>query len=458
MSLPLPFGHGLVGRADLPIPEWLFAWGAAIVLAVSFAALALLWRTPRLENERGRPLPAGLARPLTSPVLEVLCGAIGLGLLFLVLWSGFSGEQLPSGNFAPTFVYVIFFVGLVPVSVLLGDVFRLFNPWRAGGRAVSWLATRAAGGPIPAPLAYPERLGHWPAAAGLAAFVWLELASVDGDLPRNVAIAATIYTGVTWAAMAVFGVDAWIRRGEAFSLYFGLFARLSPWQRDGRTLRLRPPLAGAPRFESVAGSVAFLGLMIGGVTFDGASEGPLWSDRGPRIASWFEDTLGFSSTRAIEAAQTVGLVVAVALVLLFYRVGCGGARRQGQTAGEVMRAFVHSLVPIAFAYVVAHYFTFLVTQGQAIVALASDPLGRGDDWFGTAGTEVDYGVVSATATWYVQVAVVVIGHVAGLVLAHDRALVMYEDPRGAARSQYWLLAVMVGFTTLALWLLSQANG
>ena len=440
--------HGLVGRADLPIPEWLFAWAAAIVLVISFAALAVLWREPRLEDAPRRPLPGWLSRAVTSPLVALVCGAAGVLLLMVVLWSGFEGEQLPANNFAPTFVYVIFFVGLVPVSVLFGDVFRAFNPWRAAARAVAWVATRAAGGPVPAPFSYPERLGRWPAVAGLVLFAWLELASVDGDMPRNVAIAAAIYSAVTFGGMALYGVDAWIARGEAFSVYFNLFSRLSVWEREGRELFTRPPLAGAPRLDPLPGTVAFVGVMIGGVTFDGASEGPLWNDRGPRIAGWFQDQLGLSTTLGIEASATVGLLLAIALVLLFYRLG----------AKADARAFVHSLIPIAFAYVVAHYFSFLITQGQAIVALASDPLGRGDDHFGTAGWGVDYSVVSATAIWYVQVGVVVIGHVAGLVLAHDRALVLFEDPKRAARSQYWMLAVMVGFTSLALWLLSQANG
>jgi hypothetical protein len=121
------------------------------------------------------------------------------------------------------------------------------------------------------------------------------------------------------------------------------------------------------------------------------------------------------------------------------------------------RRFVHSLVPIAIAYVVAHYFSLLMYQGQAMAYLVSDPLGNGSDLFGTAARTIDYSLVSATGVWYVQVGALVLGHVAGLALAHDRALVVYDDdPRDATRSQYWMLAVMVAFTSLGLWLLSAA--
>jgi hypothetical protein len=125
--------------------------------------------------------------------------------------------------------------------------------------------------------------------------------------------------------------------------------------------------------------------------------------------------------------------------------------------GTLRRAFVHSLVPIALVYVAAHYLTFLLFEGQAIIYLASDPFGQGWDIFGTSKSAIDYGLLSQNAQWYLQVALVVLGHVAALVLAHDRALAIYNDARTAVRSQYWMLGIMVGFTTLALWLLAQAG-
>jgi hypothetical protein len=152
----------------------------------------------------------------------------------------------------------------------------------------------------------------------------------------------------------------------------------------------------------------------------------------------------------------LGCVAAIAAVFL---LGILGARTAGGGFSELTlaRAFVHSLVPIALVYVGAHYLTFLLFQGQALWPLASDPLGRGWDLFGTAGAAIDYTLIGATVTWYLQVAFVVAGHAAGLTLAHDRALTLYAKPEDAVRSQYWMLAVMIGFTSLALWLLSQAN-
>ena len=453
----LAHGGGL-GRSDLPIPDWLFGWAAAMVLVVSFVALAVLWPEPKLQRERWRPLPGALGRVLGSRPLEIACGAIGVFLLGVVVYTGLEGTQSSSANFSYTFVYVVFWLALVPASVLFGDVFRAFNPWRAIGRSVGWIASKAARGALPAPLTYPERLGHWPAAAGIFAFAVMELVVSSGDQPDTVAIATLVYSALTFVAMALYGVDTWSSRGEAYSVYFNLFSRLSPIETRDRIVGLRLPLSGLAALKAGAGTVPLLAVMIGSVTFDGASEAPLWTGIAPDISELFQD-IGLSPQHALELTFLIGLAGAVLLVYGFYMLGIVGAKSVGGgfTTERLSRAFVHTLVPIALAYVAAHYFTLLLFQGQAVEFLASDPLGDGSDLFGTADSQIDFTLIGANATWYWQVGFVVAGHVAALTLAHDRALALYDDAKLAVRSQYWMLAVMVGFTSLALWLLSQAN-
>lgn len=451
--------HGLAARSDLPIPTWLFGWAAALVLIVSFVALATLWPKPRLQEDSWRPLPGGFSRVLTSRVLEILCGAIGVFVLGVVIWSGLRGIENALQNFAPTFVYIIFWLGFLPLSVLFGDVFRAFNPWRAIARTVAWVAQKAAGGPLPPPLAYPERLGRWPAMLAIVAFGWLEIAASGGDEPSNVAIATLVYSTVTFIGMALYGVEAWIERGEGFSVYFNLVSRLSVLERRGDRIGVRRLLSGLPSWQPVAGSVAFIATLIGTVSFDGFSAGPTWNSVLPDIAGVFE-SIGLSPVRSLELAFGGGLIAAILITYGFYRLGAWGAHSAGGgfSTRKLVRLFVHSLAPIAVVYAAAHYVSFLLLQGQGIIALASDPLGNGSDYFGTAGTAVDYGLIGANTFWYIQVAFVVCGHVAALVLAHDRAIATYEEPKIASRSQYWMLMVMVGFTSLALWLLSQASG
>jgi hypothetical protein len=449
--------HGLAGRADLPIPEWLFAWAAAVVLIVSFAGLAVLWRSPQLEEQNGhRLLPEGFSRAVVNRATDTAAALLGVALLVLVVWSGLAGVQTPQDNFTPTFIYVVFWVGLVPASIVFGDVFRAFNPWRAIGRAAGFLVGRSTGRAQPL-LRYPERLGRWPAAAGLLGFAWIELAHSSGAQPRTLALAALVYTTLTLIGIMCFGTEAWISRGEAFSVYFGLFARMSPLTvKDGR-LALRRPLSGISTLEPLPGTVALLIVMIGNVMFDGASEGEPWVDVAPDIEAFFVD-LGLSNGIALELTSSVGLALALAVVAVIYAVGVNGVHAiDRRPAAAVARAFVHTLVPIAAVYVLAHYFSLLAYNGQAIAFLLSDPLGKGWDLFSTAGGKIDYGVVGATAIWYVQVGVLVLGHVCSLALSHDRALVLYGRANTATASQYWMLAVMVAFTTMGLFLLSQAN-
>jgi hypothetical protein len=447
--------HGLVQRENLPIPQWLFGWAAALVLVASFFALAVLWPRPRLERRPWRPLPGG--RLLGSRAWDVLLGLAGIALLAVVIVAGYAGGGSALDNLAPTFVLITFWVGLVFASILLGDVFALLSPWRALGRATGWVVRRL-GHREPRHLAYPERLGRWPGALALLAFTWIELVSGWGDQPDVLVTAALGYSALTLLGQGVFGVDTWSRRGEGFGVYYNLFSRMSVWERRDGILGIRPPLGGLPPLERLPGTVGFVIVMIGTVTFDGLAQGPAWRAlRGQLVDLLLNAGVGVLS--APRWADTLGLVVTVGLIGGFYRMGIGGARSVGGEHDEatLRRAFVHSLVPIAAAYVAAHYISFLLFEGQAIVYLASDPFNRGWDLFGTASRAIDYGILGTDATWYLQVAFVVAGHVAALVLAHDRALALYGDAKLALRSQYWMLAVMVGFTSLALWLLAQAG-
>jgi hypothetical protein len=439
--------HGLVQRSNLPIPEWLFGWAAAIVLVISFVALAALWPKPRLEDSPSwNPVPGGAA--LGSRPVEIVCGAIGVGLLVVVLLAGYVGSGVALDNFAPTFILITFWVGLVFASAIFGDLFKAFSPWRAIGRLLPSEGLRP----------YPEQLGRWPAATGLLIFTWIELASGWGEEPALLVTAALGYTVLTLAAQVVFGVETWTRYGETFAVYFGLFARISPFETRERVVGVRPPLSGLPHLEPAPGTVALISVMIGTVTFDGLSQGRLWKDLAVDLTD-VATSLGIPITDAPKFVATIGLVACVVLVALFYRAGIAGAHSVGGdiSAQRLRRAFIHSLVPIAMVYVAAHYLTFLLFEGQAIRYLASDPFGQGWDLFGTASAAIDYSLLSQNGAWYAQVGFVVVGHVAALILAHDRALVLYDDAKLAVRSQYWMLAIMVGFTTLALWLLAQAG-
>jgi hypothetical protein len=457
--------HALIGRKDLPIPAWLFAWGASVVLIVSFFILSFAWHRTRFEDDDWHPVSERLSRALLNRFTDYLCGALGVFLLGVSVWTGLYGVGTPDLNFSLTFLFVTAWIGFVLVSVAVGDVFRAFNPWRAIARAVRTGLRLLTGQEQSAPLTYPERLGRWPAAAGVVIFVWLELVSgtsgfqAVGVQPRTAAIAVLLYTAYTLGAMALFGIEKWLERGETFSVYFGMFSRLSAVEVRDRRLGVRRWLSGTTGWAVVPGSLAIVLVTIGGTTFDGAQEGVLSSpisSVGHRLID-----LGLGDSLALKVDETAWLLVTLLFVTCIYWLGIRGMHlvRGSPSTRELGTRFAHTLIPIGLAYVTAHYFSLFVFQEQAqFTYLLSDPLGNGSNYFGTVTSTIDYSVLSPTVVWYVQVGALVAGHVTGLVLAHDRAIAIYGDSRKASLSQRWMLLVMVGFTCLGLFLLSQSNG
>jgi hypothetical protein len=460
----LPLAHALAARQDLPIPAWLFAWGASLVLIVSFFALSVAWRKARFEEERWRPFGGGLSGVLTSPPMQVLCGFLGVFLLGVAIYSGLRGTEAPDRNFALTFLFVTAWLGFPIFSAFLGDIFRPFNPWRAVGRAAG-AGFRAIAGQPPAHLAYPDALGRWPAAIGLVAFVWLEVVyGASGGVavgldPHAAAVAALIYSAYILAMMALFGVERWCETGEIFSVYFGMFSQLGSFGVRGGRLGVRRPLAAAGRWAVVPGSAAVVIASIATTSFDGAQEGA-FKPAIERVFDWFADS-GVGLTTSLRLTDTIFIVLCFAGVALVYGLGVRGMRTVpgAPPLAKLRTGFAHTLIPIALAYLLAHYFSLFVFQEQAqFTYLLSDPLGTATtDLFGTASGGIDFTILSSNAIWYVQVGALIVGHVLGLTLAHDRALVYWPDYRQATRSQYWMLAVMVAFTCFGLYLLSAAN-
>jgi hypothetical protein len=450
-----PLAHGIGGVRDLPVPESFFFSAAAIVLVVTFVALGSLWRRPQLERRAGgRPLPVGLERVLRSRALRVVCGAVSVGLLVLTLWSALWGTIVPIENFAPTFIYVTFWLGLPLLSVVFGNVWRVLSPWRAIADLAVWALER--GGREARPLLeYPERLGRYPAAAALLAFVALELAHPRPDDPRVLGIATALYTYWALAGMAVYGREAWTHGGEGFAAAFGLLARGAPFADSGGRLVVRWPLTGLGGPERAIGTLAVVAVLLGSTSFDGFSRTSAWQDL---LAEVRERLVGSASGRidlTLGLVNFAGLLAFCALVALAYAAAVAVARRLVRAPRSLVPEFVLSLVPIAFAYTVAHYFSLFVIYTQYMVPLLSDPLGRGWNLLGTADYTPDVAVVSPETVWYVQVGALVVGHVAGLAVAHDRAVALFPRREDALRSQYPMLALMVLFTVGGLWLLSR---
>jgi hypothetical protein len=453
----MPLAHGIGGVRDPVIPDWLMYYGGALALILSFVALGVLWRKPILEGrERGRPLSERWQRLILWPGWRIVLGGLSVALLVIVWLAAFVGKPDAGDNFAPTFVWVIFWLGLVPLVVVFGNLWSVLSPWRAAADAVAWAWEKTGRSWEPA-AQYPERLGRWPAAILLLAFATLELAYPRAAEPRTLALAIVVYSWVTWAGMLVYGRRAWVENGEAFHVYFGLLGLISPFSVQeidgGQKVTVRPPLAGLATRDLPPGTAVFVIVMLGSVAFDGLSRATWWQERlynlearyivdSPRRADLV--ATGFNFLGIVAATIVIGLAFVLATLL---------ARRIGGVEYGLGRVFAASLVPIALAYAVAHYFTLLVNQGQYAIALASDPFGKGWDLFGTTDFQPSL-FNSPNAIWYIQVGVLIVGHVLGLSLAHDRAVAIWGSARTAIRTQYAMLSLMVLYTCVGLWLLS----
>ncbi len=317
------------------------------MLVLSFLALGALWKKPQLERRSaGRPLPAGLERFLRSRALRALLGLVSAGLLTLVFLTALIGEPSSALNLAPTFVYVIFWLGLVPVQLLLGNVWPALNPWLAFATGANWVWEKLGQRWSP-PLAYPDRLGVWPGAFLLFCFAALELAYAEPASPRALALAIALYSYVTWFGMAAYGRRAWLEHGEAFTVYFGLLARIAPFgEREGRLI-VRVPFSGLAGREATAGMLAFIAVMLGSVGFDGFSRSPFWQNlRADVEGPYILDSPGTAELLATGLAL-VGLAGCVILVALAYLGAIRIAHRV--VGGERPRApeFRHSRGPHA---------------------------------------------------------------------------------------------------------------
>ncbi|MFO7573516.1 MAG: hypothetical protein R6W48_13085 [Gaiellaceae bacterium] len=446
--------HGLGGIRDLPVPGWLFLVGGGTVLVVSFLALGLLWREPRLDASGGTPGPGWLQWLLLSSWVRVPVRLVSVGV-FVLVWSASAlGTERASQNLAPTFVYVVFWVGMAITVVALGNVWSVLDPWRSVADGVAWAGARLGIRGRERP--YPRWLGIWPAALLLLLFTLLELAYHDPANPRMIAIAITIYSVATWSGMAVFGRETWGRNGDGFRVYFDFLSRAALFGTrkvgDRDEVVVRKPLSKLAEIETRRGVVAFFAIMLGTVAFDGLSRSTWWLDQRYEIETSFANPV--DAERFLTLVNVVGLLLVVLFVAGAYMGAVKVAERMIGDGVSLYGVFVFSLVPIAFVYALSHYFSLLIVQGQFAIPLLSDPFGGGRDLLGTAGYEPKLDVFSPNTIWYIQVVALVVGHVAALVVAHDRAVATTPSPRLALRTQYAMLALMVLYTVGGMWLLS----
>lgn len=490
--LPLTAGaHGFGERYDLPLPLSLFVIAGAVAVALSFVVAAVFLRggTAHTGYPRYNLLRLAPVRWLASPPVTATLKTLSVALTAYVILGALIGNERAALNPAPAAIYVAFWVGLSFFTALFGNLWALVNPWKAAwGFLERVFATVSGGSRLSLHYRYPARIGPWPAVLVFVGFAILETVAADTAGPRALGCILVLYTIYNFVGMYVYGREVWLRNAEGFTVVYGFMSRFSitevraPTSRcrrcasDGRCsagetdcvdcyecfasasppqrqFNLRPPCVGLNRLGPVTLTVVFhVILLLSTVSFDGLSATPEWLVFTGQFLLQFPRYGGY-------IANLIGVLgLPVVFGLLFVLTCAAMVSLSGQRepdTGQLLRRFTFSLLPIALAYHFAHFLGFLLINGQRFIVLASDPFGWGWDLFGTADAIINIGILSPVFIWYFSILAIVIGHIAGVYLAHVQATRIYSTRRGALLSQAPMLVLMVCYTCASLWIISR---
>ena len=487
--------HAFGQRYDLPIPLNYFLVGAVATVFLSFVLIGLFvqrhpekFSYPRLDLLRASlKLDMKIGSVRSSQVFAAVIRAVSVLVFLLLLIVGFFGTDRAVENLSPTFIWIIWWVGMGYVVALVGNVWVFINPWKI---TFEWYRKLRghAGEPEDPPFTYPQGLDVWPALLLFFLFAWAENVYTGAFRPFTLSVLVLMYSIVMWIGMAAFGKHVWLRNGEAFTVLFGFFSRFSPTElrvtnrdvcRDcgsecrlepecvdcydcyeyaapgDRQLNLRPFAVGLalPERQLKAGHVkvataAFVVLALATVSFDGFQDTETW-------VNMRTDMLSLTTSDVVDTVALVLAPILFAAVYLAFAWGIRTLSREEAGLIEVASAYVFSLVPIALAYNLAHFISLLLIQGQLAIPLASDPFGFGWDIFGTAEYRLNLNIISAKVVWFISLAAIVLGHVISVYLAHVVSLRRAPNPSDALRGQIPMLALMIVYTATSLWIIAQ---
>jgi hypothetical protein len=459
--------HELIQRYNLPVPFWLYLYGCAATLVVTFALIGWFVAMPvdlsgsRLRatasSSRGSHVPSWLLAFLRSAAVACLGLTIAAGLL---------GTTNPDRNISLILFWVVFLLGFMYATAVVGNLYELINPWRV-------LADRVAGtkhSSGPARLAYPEWLGYWPALLFYIALVWIELFVLPK--PRVLAVTLLVYSTITFGGVWLFGANAWFRFGDVFSVLFRVVSALAPIQYVSRPgaktpeVQWRWPLTG-PLMEKPdrMSLVVFVLFMLSSTTFDGIHGSIFWMGLyWNRLLTalqplWGTDLIAAQVTleRWYVVYQRLGLVLSPFFYLAIYLGVMALVKLATKTAiplRTLALEFGYSVVPIAFVYNLTHYFTLLILDLPKLPYLVSDPFGFGWNLLRLEPLSSEPPVLNVAAIWHVEVALIVIGHVVSVYLAHGIALRLFVRRRDTIIGQVPMLLLMVTYTLIGLWVIS----
>jgi len=461
--------HSFGKLYNLPVPFWMYVYGAAAALLLSFLVVGFFVSAHRgSQHRRSHDLTrASWIRVLRN--LRVMPALRGLSVFILLLCiaTGFFGNGDPYRNFSMTFFWVIFVLGFSYLSALFGDLYAAINPWQVIADALGRVFKHYTQGRW----RYPVALAYWPALAIYMGFIWIELFMFNR--PSTLAKMLTAYTVLNLVGVWSIGRTAWFRYCEFFSVFLRLLAKMSPFDYtpaqngEGSQLRLRAPFVGLLETRAEHFSLLlFVLFMLSSTAFDGLhATAPwfklFWADPYNVLTPLLggKPIAFYAMLRPCYVAlQALCLFLSPFLYLGAYLLFIAMAKwitRSPIPLRELALDFAFSLLPIALVYNVTHYFTLILTQGVKIVSLLSDPFGWGWNLFGTADLYRAPFLPAMGLVWHSQVGLILFGHIVSVYLAHLEALRVFPSRTKAVLSQIPMLFLMVAFTAAGLWILAQ---
>ncbi len=422
------FAHAIGQLYTLPLPLWLYLYGAGAALIVSFLLIGFF------AKQSNQSLPHINIK--VHPWLIYFFQALSLGLFALTIFSGLFGSQSPIDSFAVNFFWIIFLLGFTYLSAILGNIWQIINPWKIIFSHLDFVKPK---------LSYPKNLAYLPALIFYFILIWLELLSGGlGVKPNTLSQILLIYSTFTFIAVYLYGTD-WFKYGEFFSVYFSLVGKLSFFQKTNSLLKEKADHLNL---------LLFILFMLSSTAFDGFRATSSWFRFYFNNLTPLENFLG---ENGYQIVQTVLLLLSPLFFLSFYLLAIYCLKKITKTKlsiKDLSLNFAFSLIPIALAYNVAHYYTLLINSGQTFIALLSDPLNLGWNLLGTADYIGNPYILGASFIWHSEVVVIILGHILAVLFAHLIALKLFKRKQ-ALISQIPMLLLMVGYTITGLWILSQ---
>jgi len=468
------YAHGFGERYDLPLPLYMFILGGAVTVAVSFLLISFFMK---FEYSIGRSFTISffdlskLERLKFYRVLIFLLKTVSILTFLLVIFTGFLGVQKPLENFSVVFVWIIWWVGIGCLVAFIFNIWNILNPWAIVFDWVLRPILKFFNISFTGIYSYNfRRYDVLPALVMFILFCWIENVYPNTSSPVFVASLILGYSFVTFLGMIFYGKENWLNYGETFTVLFGYYSKFSAIDIDEnhegkRKVILRPYGFGLIELKSSSFySTLLVMFVLSMVTFDGLSETPLWIGVLNLFYSSFAPIFGGYTVLTLT---TIGMFLVPIFFILLYFITCyfmiklSKANRDrssnwyGKDFLEIGKIFVFTLVPIALAYNIAHYFSFLLIQGQLIIPLISDPFGFGWDIFSTANYKVNIAIINAKFAWFLSLFSIVIGHILSIFIAHKIAFNQVKNIHVVMKSQYPMLALMVIYTATSLWIISQ---